>query len=323
MTIAEIPDLKNWELSPSIGELDRGHIAVGQAVEIRVIALPFRRFHGHVKNIGGTTGPPWNRRFDCHMTLDDPSPELRAGMNTEVVITTEIMKNVLSIPSQALFESDGRTFVWVPSATGFAPRDVKLVRRSESQAVITGLQRGADGRARKPGRTDEEEIRRIERHEGDSQMSSAPVISANPRKPSFAVQILWDLRSAIQNLREQKTRTMLTGLGIVFGVGAVIGMLAIGAGARQESLRFIEELGVRNLLVESRPASGQQEFQERRRNSPGLTERDVRILEANLEGLELLSPRKSLHPAKVLPKPAHHRRRSCTVYARLTARSIA
>ena len=63
-------------------------------------------------------------------------------MNGEVVITTEVMKNVLSIPSQALFESDGRSFVWVPSATGFTPRDVKLVRRSESQAVITGLARG-------------------------------------------------------------------------------------------------------------------------------------------------------------------------------------
>jgi HlyD family secretion protein len=142
VTIAEIPDLKNWELNPSIGELDRGHLAIGQAVEIRVIALPFRRFHGHVKSIGGTTGPPWNRRFECRMILDDPAPELRPGMNGEVVITTEVMKNVLSIPSQALFESDGRSFVWVPSATGFTPRDVKLVRRSESQAVITGLARG-------------------------------------------------------------------------------------------------------------------------------------------------------------------------------------
>jgi len=54
----------------------------------------------------------------------------------------------------------------------------------------------------------------------------------------------------------REIRTALTGLGMVFGVGAVIGMLAIGAGARQESLRFIEELGVRNLLVEGRPASG-------------------------------------------------------------------
>jgi putative ABC transport system permease protein len=115
----------------------------------------------------------------------------------------------------------------------------------------------------------------------------------------------WDVIGALQTMREQKTRTMLTGLGIVFGVGAVIGMLAIGAGARQESLRFIEELGVRNLLVQSRPAGGPEEYRERRRNSPGLTARDVRIIEANLEGLERLSPRKTLHPSRVLPKPAH------------------
>ncbi len=114
----------------------------------------------------------------------------------------------------------------------------------------------------------------------------------------------WDVLGALQTMREQKTRTTLTGLGIVFGVGAVIGMLAIGAGARQESLRFIEELGVRNLLVQSRPAGSVEEYRERRRNSPGLSERDLRILEANLEGLERLSPRKSLHPTRVLPKPA-------------------
>jgi putative ABC transport system permease protein len=127
----------------------------------------------------------------------------------------------------------------------------------------------------------------------------------NPRKRTLAGWLLWDLRSALQNLRDQKTRTMLTGLGIVFGVGAVIGMLAIGAGAKQESLRFIEELGVRNLLVESRPAGGPEEYRERRRNSPGLTERDVRIIDANLSGLDLISPRKNLHPSKVMPKPAH------------------
>jgi len=71
----------------------------------------------------------------------------------------------------------------------------------------------------------------------------------------------------------------------------VIGMLAIGAGARQESLRFIEELGVRNLLVEARPAGSPEEFQVRRRSSPGLTERDVTpeatatILEREAEGI--------------------------------------
>jgi putative ABC transport system permease protein len=71
----------------------------------------------------------------------------------------------------------------------------------------------------------------------------------------------------------------------VFGVGSVIGMLAIGAGAREESLRFIEQLGVRNVLIDSRPATSQEELQQRRRASPGLTDRDVRILETNVEGL--------------------------------------
>src|SRR6478735_10412188 len=113
-----------------------------------------------------------------------------------------------------------------------------------------------------------------------------------------------DLLQAVSNLRAQATRTLLTALGIVFGVGSVIGMMAIGAGAREESLRFIEQLGVRNILIDSRPAMSQEELQQRRRSSPGLSERDVRILQANIDAVELLSARKTLHPAGVLPKPS-------------------
>ena len=117
-------------------------------------------------------------------------------------------------------------------------------------------------------------------------------------------RVFSDTAQAFDNLRAQKTRTLLTALGIVFGVGSVIGMLAIGAGAREESLRFIEQLGVRNVLVESRPAASQEELQQRRRDSPGLTDRDVRILATNVDALETLSPRRTLHPARVLPKPS-------------------
>ncbi len=113
-----------------------------------------------------------------------------------------------------------------------------------------------------------------------------------------------DVGQAISNLRAQKTRTLLTALGIVFGVGSVIGMLAIGAGAREESLRFIEQLGVRNVLVDSRPTMSRDEFTQRRRSSQGLNDRDVRILRANIEAIEAVSPRKTLHPAGVLPKPS-------------------
>jgi putative ABC transport system permease protein len=116
--------------------------------------------------------------------------------------------------------------------------------------------------------------------------------------------IFSDVSQALANLRAQKTRTMLTALGMVFGVGSVIGMLAIGSGAKEESLRFIEQLGVRNVLIDARQSASQDEFQQRRRSSPGLSERDVRILRANIESLELLSARRTLHPARMLPKPA-------------------
>jgi len=122
----------------------------------------------------------------------------------------------------------------------------------------------------------------------------------------FMARLSSDIRQAFGNLRAQKTRTLLTALGIVFGVGSVIGMLAIGSGAKEESLRFIEQLGVRNVLVDSRPAVSREEFLERRKSSPGLSERDVRILRANIDSLELLSARRTMHPAQVLPKSAQN-----------------
>ena len=116
--------------------------------------------------------------------------------------------------------------------------------------------------------------------------------------------MITDIALAFDNLRAQATRTLLTAMGIIFGVGSVIGMLSIGAGAREESLRFIEQLGVRNVLIDSRPVTSEEELQQRRRSSPGLTERDARILLTNIDGLEALSARQALHPARVLPKPA-------------------
>ena len=129
-------------------------------------------------------------------------------------------------------------------------------------------------------------------------------MSARNRMPPWE-RLGADLLLAGQNLRAQKTRTLLTALGMVFGVGAVIAMLAIGAGAKQQSLRLIEQLGVRNLMVDSIPAGSQQLFQQRRLTSPGLTMRDVGILTDNVPGLALISPRRELHPSRVLPKPAH------------------
>ncbi|HEX4168164.1 MAG TPA: efflux RND transporter periplasmic adaptor subunit [Bryobacteraceae bacterium] len=142
MAVAEIPDLKNWEIEANIGELDRGHIAVGDAVDVAVVAVPGQSFRGHVKDVGGTSGPPWDRHFSCKLSLDTKSPDLRPGLSAQVIVTTDRLRNVLWLPAQALFESDGRTFVYAQAGNAFAAQDVKLQRRNETRVVISGLNEG-------------------------------------------------------------------------------------------------------------------------------------------------------------------------------------
>ncbi|MBA2302765.1 MAG: ABC transporter permease [Acidobacteria bacterium] len=92
-------------------------------------------------------------------------------------------------------------------------------------------------------------------------------------------------------------------LGMIFGVAAVVAMLSIGAGAQQEVMAFIEQLGVRNLIVEAREAPDQQALQKIRKLSAGLSFKDFRMIEANLEGVSASSARKRFTPSKLLPRP--------------------
>jgi putative ABC transport system permease protein len=112
-----------------------------------------------------------------------------------------------------------------------------------------------------------------------------------------------ELRLGLENLRAHKLRSLLTMLGMIFGVAAVVAMLSIGAGAQQEVMAFIEQLGVRNLIVEARESSDYQTLQKIRKISPGLTFQDYRVIRANLEGISASTARKRFTPTKMLPRP--------------------
>ena len=96
---------------------------------------------------------------------------------------------------------------------------------------------------------------------------------------------------------------MLTMLGMIFGVAAVVAMLSIGAGAQQEVMAFIEQLGVRNLIVEAREAPDGQTLQKVRKLSAGLSFQDLRIIQTNLDGISASTARKRFTPSKLLPRP--------------------
>ncbi len=63
------------------------------------------------------------------------------------------------------------------------------------------------------------------------------------------------LRMGIEGVLNHKLRSLLTTLGIIFGVAAVISMLAIGEGARRKTLSQIQSLGLQNIIIEQQELS--------------------------------------------------------------------
>jgi putative ABC transport system permease protein len=111
-----------------------------------------------------------------------------------------------------------------------------------------------------------------------------------------------DLRLGVQNLLAHRLRTLLTMLGMIFGVGAVVSMLSIGAGARQKVMALIEQMGVHNLIVEAKETTEWQAHQKIRRISPGLTLQDYRIIRDEVADVINATPRKRFTPSKTIPK---------------------
>ena len=119
----------------------------------------------------------------------------------------------------------------------------------------------------------------------------------------WSTDFLPELMLGLENLRAHKLRSLLTMLGMIFGVAAVVAMLSIGAGAQQEVMAFIEQLGVRNLIVEAREAGDGQALQKVRQLSAGLSFKDMRVIQANLDGITAVTARKRFTPTKLLPRP--------------------
>ena len=65
------------------------------------------------------------------------------------------------------------------------------------------------------------------------------------------------VRATFLVLLRHKMRTLLTMLGIIFGVGAVISMLSIGAGAQAEAMQMIDSMGLRNIILRDKPVDEQ------------------------------------------------------------------
>ena len=65
-------------------------------------------------------------------------------------------------------------------------------------------------------------------------------------------RIVRDILLGVENLLLHRTRSVLTMLGVVFGVSSVVAMLSVGEGASREALDRIRQLGSDNIIISSR-----------------------------------------------------------------------
>ncbi|MCK9324251.1 MAG: ABC transporter permease [Bacteroidales bacterium] len=105
---------------------------------------------------------------------------------------------------------------------------------------------------------------------------------------------LHDIIIAVEAILANKLKSVLTALGIIFGVAAVISMLAIGSGAQQEILEQIKLVGVNNIIIEpivdqTSSGSSEESDKESKRFSNGLNLLDVAAIKTVLPTVKEVS----------------------------------
>ena len=113
----------------------------------------------------------------------------------------------------------------------------------------------------------------------------------------MSLKLARNVRLGVKNLLLHKLRSMLTMLGVVFGVGSVVAMLSVGQGASKEALEQIKKLGSNNILISAQePASeaGNNGGQRSRLSMYGILYDDVTRIQETIGDVENVVPAKTV-----------------------------
>jgi putative ABC transport system permease protein len=107
------------------------------------------------------------------------------------------------------------------------------------------------------------------------------------------------VRLGIRSLWLHRLRSLLTVLGIVFGVCSVIAMLAIGEGASEEAQEQIKSLGSQNIIIRSIKPTANQKISGQGNQSYvlqyGITYTDVDCIRETIPGITVMMPARTIH----------------------------
>ncbi len=212
---------------------------------------------------------------------------MKPGSRVHAEITIADLDSAITVPRQAICNLDGTTVVYRWRRGEFTATEIELGPAAFGRVVVTsGLEDGDVIALRDPTTTE------------DQSEDKSGISGAGPAR--WCIVTLRDaFGTAIENLSTHKLRSVLTMLGMIFGVGAVIAMLSIGEGAERQAMEMIERLGVRNILVRDIDMRDE-ELQEVRETSPGVSPRDAVAIADAIPGVERTCARVEIEPYTVL-----------------------
>lgn len=140
----DIFDPSAMEIRATVNERERANLSIGQAADIELKSAAGAARPGTITTLGslgrGTQGPL--RLFDVVLALDTPDTSLRPGTTVAIIARGRTLEDVLSVPTHAVFEKDGKSHVYVRNAGGFTMTEVKILHRNESRVVVEGINEG-------------------------------------------------------------------------------------------------------------------------------------------------------------------------------------
>lgn len=143
--VAELPDLTDMISKTYVNEVDISKVRVGQDVSVQVDAFPDRAYTGNVlkvANIGEELRGFDTKVFEIVVQVNEVDSIMRPAMTTSNEIVTDVYKDVLFVPLEAL-QSDSLAFVYKDNGGSLVKQEVIIGQSNADQVMIDyGLEEG-------------------------------------------------------------------------------------------------------------------------------------------------------------------------------------
>ncbi|MGS0696164.1 efflux RND transporter periplasmic adaptor subunit [Shewanella sp. 0m-4] len=148
MAIGLLPDTSKMQAKLHVLESEALGLAIGKAVTLYLDAYPEFAINGTLTQLDALAkakeqDSPVNY-FEVTVTLDKTlTAIMQPGRQVNAMVHALDLKDVITVPNQALFQKSGEYWVYLQTSAGFAKQSVKLGNRSLNRTVITeGLKQG-------------------------------------------------------------------------------------------------------------------------------------------------------------------------------------